>query len=392
MSQLDELFHKFLNRTITPEEEQRFFALIGEEDNDPALAALIDEVIARNDFVANVPPEKADRILSLILQTAPAPARRVALWPRVRLVAAAVLLVVAGSTWLLADKKSDPPVAVTGQPSTHSVILPARSGAVLTLADGHTIVLDSAASGVIARESGTTVTLKDRLLAYNDTGAGSVTYNILSTPRGRLFDLVLPDGTRVWLNTESALRYPTRFTGAERVVELTGEAWFEVAHNEKMPFKVKTTDGSEVEVLGTGFNINAYPNEGAVRTTLLHGRVRVSAPGAGHQQLFRILQPGEQSTVAYGTITDIPVRQVDTAQVMAWKNGIFNFERAGIGTVMRQLERWYDIEVVYEKGVPDITFAGKMGRDLSLQQVLRILEISKVHYRIEQDRKLIITP
>jgi ferric-dicitrate binding protein FerR (iron transport regulator) len=217
----------------------------------------------------------------------------------------------------------------------------------------------------------------------------------MSTPKGRQFQVTLPDGTKVWLNAGSSIRYPTVFNGGERKVEVMGEAYFEVAHNAKMPFKVNVNNKAELEVLGTHFNVNAYDNEATINTTLLEGSVKVgsrsrSPSGAIGKLQSAVLKPGNQAVLTHDsrlTIHD----NVDVNQVMAWKNGLFNFEGATFREIMNELERWYDIEIVYEKTVPDIEFEGKMTRDVPLHDLLKMLERSDIHFRIE-GRKLIVLP
>jgi transmembrane sensor len=313
--------------------------------------------------------------------------------------AAAIALVLAGigGYFLLNRKKDAAPVVV--KTATTANIPPGRDGAILTLADGRKVVLDSLGNGVIATQSGTQVELKNGALAYNrDAGSTAPVYNNLTTPKGRQFQLILPDGTRVWLNAASSLRYPTAFAGKERQVEVTGEAYFEVAHDKTKPFIVNipsTTGGSEgsrIEVLGTHFNINAYDNEQAIKTTLLEGSVRVTQNADRGTQKAKtvILKPGQQAVLkAYSPLAVNYSPDLDKA--IAWKNGFFNFEDASLEEVMRQLERWYDIEVVYEKNIPDIQFGGKMSNDVSLSGLLKSLQEMEVHFRIE-GRKLIVLP
>jgi ferric-dicitrate binding protein FerR (iron transport regulator) len=190
----------------------------------------------------------------------------------------------------------------------------------------------------------------------------------------------LPDGSKVWMNAASSIHYPAVFTGKERIVEVTGELYFEVARNEKMPFKVKVNDDTQIEVIGTHFNINSYSNETTIYTSLLEGSVKITH---GNEKV--ILKPGQQGQVPNDLVESSikVVPDVDMDKVMAWKNGVFNFEDASLEEVMRQLERWYDIEVKYEKGVPPLEFVGKMGRDLKLSEVLRGLEVSEVHFTVE---------
>lgn len=274
------------------------------------------------------------------------------------------------------------------QPKVHTMasnkIEPGKKGAILTLANGEEVVLDTLGNGLITTQNGAKVVLQNGQLAYDPTGNNDneIVYNTIKTPNGREFQVRLPDGTIVWLNAASSLRYPTLFTGRERKVEITGEAYFEVAANAEMPFRVNVNNKVNIEVLGTHFNVNAYDNERSLNTTLLEGAVRVLAV---------VLKPGQQAQVAEGDAVKV-VSNVNLETVMAWKNGLFNFENKSLEEVMRQLERWYDLEVVYEKGIPDIKFGGEMSRDMDLAGLLKSLEASKVHFRLEEGRKLIVLP
>jgi len=250
------------------------------------------------------------------------------------------------------------------------------------------MLLDSLGNGVVTTQNGTKVLLQNGQLVYKTDNSvkTAIGYNTMTTPKGRQFQLVLPDGSKVWLNAASSIRYPTVFTGNERKVEVTGEAYFEVVKNSTSPFRVKINDEAEVEVLGTHFNVNSYMNEESINTTLLEGSVSVKNSSGK-----LILQPGQQARVAGNEKIKL-FAEVDVEKVMAWKNGVFNFQDATLEEVMRQLERWYDIDVVYEKNIPRLEFYGKMGRDLSLAAVLRGLEKSNVHFRIEDGRKLVVLP
>jgi ferric-dicitrate binding protein FerR (iron transport regulator) len=265
---------------------------------------------------------------------------------------------------------------------------PGKDGAVLTLADGTNMVLDSLVNGMIAEQNGSKVSLVNGKLAYVPTSdtATAVLFNTMTTPKGRQFQVMLPDGTRVWLNAASSIRYPTRFKGIERKVDLTGEAYFEVARNNAMPFKVNVNGKSEVEVLGTHFNINAYEDENTINTTLIGGAVKVKAP----DQPAVILKPGQQAQLPVEPGIIKVIRNADTDQVMAWKNGFFNFEGQSLRVVMRQLERWYDIKVVYKENVQDIIFRGKIFRNLKLADVLYILQKMGVRFEM-QGRILTVT-
>lgn len=266
-------------------------------------------------------------------------------------------------------------------------IAPGTSKATLTLSDGSKVTLDSAGNQVV-QQGATAIRQQGSSLQYDTKGSGTaVAYNTLSTPRGGQFQVVLPDGTKVWLNAASAIRYPTFFSGAERLVELTGEAYFEVARNADMPFRVKINTTNTIEVLGTSFNVNAYTEESYISTTLLEGAVRVSSGGKKVT-----LKPGQQAQ----SFADQPLVKVlehaDISKAVAWKNGLFNFQDAGLQEVMRQLSRWYDIEVIYEKGIPDLEFIGEIERSLPLSEVLKGLRMSGVNFRLEQGKRLIVYP
>lgn len=269
-------------------------------------------------------------------------------------------------------------------------VLPGGNKAVLTLASGKKIILDDAANGKLAEEGNSIVSkTKDGELEYKagtQTVNSKVTINTLATPKGGQFTIVLPDRTIVWLNAASSITYPTAFTGAERRVQITGEAYFEVAKNTAKPFKVQITSGDreeEIEVLGTHFNVNAYEDEAAVRTTLLEGKVKVSAIGINQSS---ILKPGEQVSLSSQLSHPMPV---ETEEVIAWKNGEFSFSGAPIEVVLKQAARWYDIEVEYPNGKPTDRFRGHISRNVNLNQLLEIFRISEVKFRLE-GQKLIV--
>ncbi|MFX1704021.1 FecR domain-containing protein [Chitinophaga sp. CC14] len=256
-------------------------------------------------------------------------------------------------------------------------IAPGGNKAMLTLADGSRIVLDEAKNDTLGKQGSTSIIkLQNGQVLYHATGATApVTYNTLSTPRGGQYQLTLPDGTRVWLNAASSLHFPTAFTGNNRMVELTGEGYFEVAPLSGKPFLVKA-NGADITVLGTHFNIMAYTNENALAVTLLEGAVNVGRNGT-----IKKLLPGQQARISNNN--NITVTGADVQEAVAWKNGFFIFDRADITTVMRQLERWYDIEVVYEGTPPQMRFGGGMQRSLPLSGILKILEKNGVLFKIE---------
>jgi len=267
------------------------------------------------------------------------------------------------------------------QPATATVakavqdVEPGGQKAILTLSDGSTIELDDANNGQIAQQGQMQVIklangrVEYKSLDKNQESGQSLTFNTMSTPRGGQYQLLLPDGSRVWLNSESSITYPVVFAHHERKVKITGEAYFEVAKDKMKPFRVVTGD-MEVEVLGTHFNIKAYADEGPTKTSLLEGSVKIDK---------QILKPGQ----AFMNGRIVPTN-ID--QDVAWKNGIFNFDNQNLSQVMKQLARWYDLEVVYPNGVPQKEYGGEIGRNLKLNQVLNGLGNSGVHFELDGKR------
>jgi transmembrane sensor len=277
--------------------------------------------------------------------------------------------------------------------------LPGGNRATLTLSNGQQINLDNSGNGVVASQGNMNVTkLGDGQLAYNKASgeynkasggvAAAALFNTLSTPRAGQFTLTLPDGSKVWLNNASSIRYPVAFTGASREVELTGEAYFEIAKDASHPFRVavhKADRTSTIEVLGTSFNIMAYDDEAAERTTLVEGSVRFI-----NGSTTALLKPEEQSVLdEKGSLKTLD--HVNIAEITAWKNGFFHFDHASLETTMRQLARWYDVDVKYEGNIPDQQFMGKIQRNLPLSAVLKGLENEHVHFQLD-GRQLVVKP
>jgi len=265
-------------------------------------------------------------------------------------------------------------------------VLPGGDKATLTLADGSTVILDEAKNGILAQQGSSKIIKVGGKLLYDPTDKNSkdVVYNTISTPKGGQYQLELPDGSLVWLNATSSIHFPTSFAGKERRVEITGEAYFEVAKNRDMPFIV-SVNGAEVQVLGTHFNVNAYSDEDNVKTTLLEGSVKFV-----HGVNADMLKSGQQSQLAGDGQVKV-VSNVDVDEVVAWKNGMFDFEYAGIETVMRQLSRWYDVEIEY-KGKTDDLFVAEIRRNNKLSDVLKALELTgQVKFEI-QGKKIIVMP
>lgn len=267
------------------------------------------------------------------------------------------------------------------QEAANTETLPGGNKAILTIGN-QTIVLSSDKQGVV--NNGNSITYSDgSAVAGTATHLQPSTYNAISTPRGVQYHAELPDGSKVWLNAASSISFPARFSTIERRVKITGEVYFEVKHNSKVPFIV-TSGNTNVQVLGTSFNINAYDNEKAVKTTLIEGSVRVSPIASNGRNV--VLKPGQQAVAAdNGDI--IGVFNSDLASVLAWKNGFFSFENADIETVMRELERWYDIKVQYRGAVPTVKLNGELDRQIALTDVLRYL--SRLNIKFEKEGRVI---
>jgi transmembrane sensor len=387
--QFKDLIDRYLSEQCTPSELEELRTLLQDPNHATQLEMLMDQQLNESFVSENEYPSTINRLKYTVTQKINESPASLESSPILHLnrywVAAAILIIIAGIGLIWMTKKNDTAAnAITAGPAKTEIV-PGKDGAILTLADGRTIVLDSAGNGVIATQNGSEIVLSNGQVVYKPGTSADVVFNTMSTPKGRQFRLVLPDGTKAWLNAASSLRYPTAFSGKDRKVEVTGEVYFEVARNAKMPFKVKVNEDVEVVVLGTHFNINSYTNEASITTTLLEGSVQISNKGQKE-----ILNPGQQAQV--NTSEKIKVFSgVNLKKVMAWKDGVFDFEDAKLQEVMRQLERWYDIEVVYEKGVPDMEFVGTLSRELGLEDVLKGLKLSEVNFRVE-GRKLIVMP
>ncbi len=293
------------------------------------------------------------------------------------LVAAALIAAIAGTAWFFAGAPGSNPA---NKPIAEvNTILPGSDKAVLTLADGSQVVLDSTVQDVIKEQGNVDILSKGGRLVYDASklvkrDAQAVFINTITTPRGGQYQVVLPDGTAVWLNAASSISFPTAFTGGERKVSITGEAYFEVARDKSKPFRVSVvprvgiTGGMEVTVLGTHFNINAYPDEDAMRTTLVEGSVMVRKEGAQMK-----IVPGEQASIAANSSV-FQKSNPDIEEVLAWKNGRFKFNNTDVVSIMRQMARWYDVEIKTEGDLSAIRFSGGISRKDNIEKLLEILE------------------
>lgn len=320
------------------------------------------------------------------------------LWFRMTMAAAIVVLVcIPVYYYIIKAPAPKQVVQVKKQQAPKNDALPGGNKATLTLADGTVVDLDNAANGTIATEGRTVVRKREGgQLEYSASNSplttdNSPAFNTLSTPKGGQYFLELPDGSKVWLNAASSIRYPTTFSGKERLVELTGEAYFDIKKNQNIPFRVHFTspskDGGDregmIEVMGTQFNVNAYHDEGTIRTTLLEGKIKMVS-----DQQTAILKPGQQAQIKNTSLGNGRIRvsdDVDTEEAIAWKNGLFYFDNVDIQAIMRQLARWYKVQVIFKGKIPARRFAGQVSRNSNLSQVLRILELSKIRFTVDGD-------
>ncbi|TSJ40529.1 DUF4974 domain-containing protein [Mucilaginibacter corticis] len=312
------------------------------------------------------------------------------LWHRIAIAASVIICLSFAAIYYL-HKPGPQKQMVYNKPQD---LLPGGNKAILTLSNGKKIVLNNIKNGNVAVQAGAQIVkTQNGQLVYslNNTNpglpaesAGSLTYNTITTPRGGQWQLTLPDGSRVWLNAASSITFPAMFSGQNRNVKITGEVYFEVVHNAAKPFNV-TVGGLTIEDLGTHFNINAYDDEGSIKTTLLEGSVKVSSRAAS-----TTLIPGQQSSVDQNS-DKIYVKNADVDEAISWKNGLFQFDRADIKTVMREFARWYDVNVQYSGKIPVRAFSGSIDRNTKASVALQILSIQGVHFQIK-DKQIIVLP
>lgn len=308
-------------------------------------------------------------------------------WLRYAAAGVIILLIGTGTYFLFFSHTPTKAVAIN-KPSQHNDVNPGSYKARLTLSDGRNIIVDSAALGELTKQGNTVVLNKYGQLIYKPEKAPSasseesIVYNTVSTNKGETYSFTLADGSKVWLNSGSSIHFPVAFPGKERRIEITGEVYIKVAHNPQQPF-IASANGMEVLALGTEFNINSYPEEGNISTTLINGVVRVSKQG-----INRLLKPGEQ-TLLLGDGTMTTPKEINIDEITAWKDGFFHFESADLKTILRQFARWYDIEVVYEGTVTNRKFFGIVKRSNTLKKVLEMLQDNNIVYQIE-GKKLIV--
>jgi transmembrane sensor len=338
-----------------------------------------------DETVAQLEARLQQAILARVHINKRSPAKRVTLWPRIAAVASIILCL--GFAFYFYQRQR---VYVVNPNLARQDIPPGRNRAILILANGKKVDLDVIKKGTIVHQNGLTITKTNNgqlvyaISATKDQSLQSkLSYNTIETPRGGRYEIKLPDGTMVWLNAASSLKYPIQFASNERRVELTGEAYFEVVHNKDIPFRVQS-HGQMVEDVGTHFNISAYADDQITKTTLLEGAVKITA----HDNT-RILKPGQQAQASQSGI-DL-VEGLDLEEVVSWKNGDFKFNES-LESIMTKIARWYDVEVVYQtRPDPDLTFSGKISRSRNISGILNMLSYNgDVHFRIE-GRRVIVT-
>jgi transmembrane sensor len=377
---INELAFKWMKGIITPGEREEFMQWYKNADDGQAIA--IPEDISTDEVTHGL---KIFSGISGNIQTEKAPVRKLS-WLRY---AAAIIIIAGVGAYFFnsGTKKEQLTVKIEPARAQKDVAAPTSVNAIITLGDGRKIVLDSSGNGLLATQGNIQLTkVNDGEIVYNGD-ADKISFNTLANPRGsKVIQITLADGTRVWLNSESSIRYPTGFKGDERVVEVTGETYFEVAKNPSMPFRVRK-NGMEIMVTGTHFNVNAYDEEEKMKITLIEGSVRVTS--ATNNSVT--LKPGQQSQLTRDGSLSL-VKDVDVDGVTAWKDGKFMFDgKTDIGTIMRQIARWYDLEVNYE-GQIKTHFSGSISRSANLSQVLKKIETTgMINFQVE-GKKVIVKP
>lgn len=410
------LLLQYIQGTATIDQETSLFYALEEMQDLTEWELIVEELIAAQPELTPYNREEWNGLLQTIIQQpgqkTGGKVKRMRRYVQRIAIAATVLIVLSvGLYYAFMYQAGSPKTVVQRSDSTHDVQAPVISRATITLANGQKIYLDSTQQGTLATEGGAKISKVDSSAVsyYNNNGSLTIdhsplTYNTLYNPRGsRIITITLSDGTKVWLNNESSLRYPAVFAGKERRVEVKGEAYFEVSSlpqtlptgrgetKGKMPFIVSINGKAEVEVLGTHFNIHAYADEESIKTTLLEGKVKVSAiqPQTTNPKLQTVLKPGEQAIASAHAPLAID-HSPDINEVMAWKNNRFYFMSTDIHTIARQLERWYDVDIVLEAGISG-RFTGIIARNTNVLQVFSMLQkTGSIKVNI-QGRKILIS-
>lgn len=374
MLHLKDLIQRYLKGNASPEEAEALHEWYNSFD-DSEVPLFLEPGEDRNML--------EQRLLNRLKPVMPPPKKQKdPIWRYAAAAALLVLIAVAGITgWQYRYSSPHKNIVADNTPAADK--LPAGKKATLTLADGSTIALDDAAIGALGKQGGANVIKKEKgQLAYQDSDAtGAVVYNTLTVPRGGRFQLVLPDGTKVWLNSATSLRYPTAFRGTERKVTLQGQAYFEIAANAAQPFKVQAGE-MDVAVLGTRFDMMAYADEPTINATLVDGKIKVQD---------KILQPGQQAVLALPG-HQLTVRDADVNKITAWKNGLFVFNNMDLPTILREVARWYDVEIIYHSAPGKELYGGGISRNLNLSAVLQVLEENGTNHFKTDGNKVVVLP
>jgi len=397
-NKLDELMGLFAEGKISRLELEQLFDYLRSEHDDDKINFSIDQEIGKMKKCASLTVQEKDCIYQNItlndkfgqeLDFNRSGKHVIRAWYQVG-VAASLLALLSIGLYFYTNRTIDQQVALSKSEITKErvIIKPGGDKAVLTLSDGSRIILEDAKKGLLANQAGVSIqkTADGEILysfAKNEISVSKklpevVIYNKIETPFGGKYQINLPDGSKVWLNSASSLRFPALFSGNTREVELYGEAFFDVAKNPNKPFKVITKD-QIVEVLGTQFNINSYSDEETFKTTLIEGSVKII-----YKDKVVLLSPGQQFQPS---MKSSKVIDADTEEVTAWKNGYFLFKDEDIRSIMRKISRWYDVEVNYADNIPDVGFGGNISRSKDINEVLNVLQLTNaVHFKVEGRR------
>jgi len=395
------LMELYFDKSINEVELHELSQWVTIHANDETLLQLLEQQWHKHQALHTLSDAESERIIADILT--PSSSKQITpsgnnvisintrvIWLKRIAVAASVLIIFSIGYYKLKPSNISPSTnSIVTVPVNKSDIPPGGQKALLTLSDGSQIILDSASNGLLSQQGGSKVIkLANGQLQYAATtlGGTEIVYNTMTTPAGGQYQLTLPDGSKVWLNASSSIHYPTAFLEKERRVTITGEAYFEIAKNANKPFIVSIYNGAEVKVLGTHFNIKAYTDEDEIKTTLLEGSINIYN---GLKNNF--LLPGNQAKIDKSGAIKVQA-DADLEEAVAWKNGNFQFNSADVAAVLRQAARWYNIEVVYAgKPSTENRFTGKIPMSVNLSRLLKWLEYSDVHFKLD-GKKLIVTP
>lgn len=397
-NKLEELLILFVEGKISRAEYDQLFEHIRSSSEDETINMAIDHVFRNVRGYGSLSTEVKESVFQNIItdkrfdqdqnaQSEKHTCNTFSTWYQIG-IAASILLLITIGLYFYSGRSMVQNIARESSLPDQNAIAPGGDKAILTLSDGSQIILDNAKNGILANQAGVSIQKTsdgELLYAFSSSGIGrsavlpeDVIYNKIETPVGGKYQVNLPDGSKVWLNSASSLRFPALFNGKTREVELNGEAFFDVAKNREKPFKVITKD-QIVEVLGTQFNINSYSDEEDIKTTLIEGSVKII-----YKDKVVLLSPGQQFQPRE---SKVKVVDADTEEVIAWKNGYFLFKNEDIQSIMRKISRWYNVEVSYSGAIPDVGFGGNISRSKDISEVLNVLQLTNaVHFKVEGRR------